>query len=127
MERTKHKHPLLFISSLALLISHQFSIASAQNATPSTVSVGVLLALGTSSGKRSKTSISMALEDFYAINGNFSTKIELKFRDSMNEVVSAASADVIIKVWITLIKGKFLSKTKIPLIILKRTKQTLKF
>ncbi|KAJ4816509.1 glutamate receptor 2.2 [Rhynchospora pubera] len=104
MERAKHKHLLLFISSsllsyfflllFALLISHHFSIASAQNATPSTVRVGVLLDLGTSSGKRSKTSISMALEDFYAINGNFSTRIELEFRDSMNEVVSAASAAV---------------------------------
>ncbi|XP_078157754.1 glutamate receptor 2.7-like [Carex rostrata] len=45
-------------------------------------------------GKRSKTSISMALEDFYTINGNFSTKIKFEFRDSMNDVVLAASAAV---------------------------------
>ncbi|XP_078157752.1 glutamate receptor 2.8-like [Carex rostrata] len=102
MESAKHKHLACIPSSLfphffflfALLISRQFSVANAQNATQRTVRVGVVLDLGSMAGKRSKTSISMALEDFYTINGNFSTKIEFEFRDSMNDVVSAASAAV---------------------------------
>jgi glutamate receptor, ionotropic, plant len=100
MERAKHKHleciPFFLYSHFfllfVLLISHQFSFSSAQNATRSSVRVGVVLDLGSMAGKRSKTSISMALEDIYAISGNFSTRIELEFRDSMSDVISASSA-----------------------------------
>ncbi|KAJ3699091.1 hypothetical protein LUZ61_002796 [Rhynchospora tenuis] len=43
-------------------------------------------------GKRSKTSITMALEDFYKIRDNFSTRIQLEYRDSKSDVVLAASS-----------------------------------
>jgi hypothetical protein len=64
----------------------------AQNATPASVRVGVVLSLSTLSGKKSRTSLSVAIKDFYAANPNYSTRISFNFIDSMNDSVGAASA-----------------------------------
>ncbi|KAJ3676309.1 hypothetical protein LUZ60_003721 [Juncus effusus] len=77
---------------LFLLVFHQIIIVGAQNATPASVPVGVVLDLNSVAGKMSKTSIAMAIEDFYAINENFNTRVVLEYRDSMSDAVTAASA-----------------------------------
>ncbi|KAJ3699092.1 hypothetical protein LUZ61_002797 [Rhynchospora tenuis] len=58
------------------------------------VHVGVVLDLGSMTGKSCETSMTMALEDFYTIHSNYSTRLEFQFTDSMDDVVSAASAAV---------------------------------
>ncbi|KAJ3699093.1 hypothetical protein LUZ61_002798 [Rhynchospora tenuis] len=75
-----------FFVLLSLLVWHQLPVAG--------VHVGVVLDLGSVTGKRCKTSMSMALEDFYTIHSNYSTRLEFQFMDSMDDVVSAASAAV---------------------------------
>ncbi|KAF7136401.1 hypothetical protein RHSIM_Rhsim08G0247500 [Rhododendron simsii] len=62
------------------------------------VDVGVILdADDHMVGKVSQTCISMALEDFYALNQNHSTtRIVLHKRDSKGDVVEAASAGTLI-------------------------------
>ncbi|KAJ4816508.1 glutamate receptor 2.2 [Rhynchospora pubera] len=75
-----------FFVLLSLLVWNQLPVAG--------VHVGVVLDLGSMSGKRCKTSMSMALEDFYTIHSNYSTRVEFLFTDSMDDVVSAASAAV---------------------------------
>ncbi|KAJ3696124.1 hypothetical protein LUZ60_001501 [Juncus effusus] len=84
--------PSLLPFFLFLLVIHQNLAVEAQNATPALIRVGVVLDLDSLAGKLSKTSISMAIEDFYAINANFNTRVVLEYRDSMSDVVSAASA-----------------------------------
>ncbi|KAG5538087.1 hypothetical protein RHGRI_025243 [Rhododendron griersonianum] len=59
------------------------------------VDVGVILDADHMVGKVSQTCISMALEDFYALNQNHSTtRIVLHKRDSKGDVVEAASAAI---------------------------------
>ncbi|KAL6655544.1 hypothetical protein ACP70R_006370 [Stipagrostis hirtigluma subsp. patula] len=75
-----------------LLISH---FGTAQNDTKSGADgfpVGVILDLGTLVGKITRTCIQMALEDFYAVHKNYSTKLVLHIRDSHSNNVQAASA-----------------------------------
>ncbi|CAL5058981.1 unnamed protein product [Urochloa decumbens] len=72
-----------------------FSSAVAQNITESRVKefhVGVVLDLGTTVGKVAHTSISIAVEDFYAVHPNYTTRLVLHVRDSMTDDVQAASA-----------------------------------
>lgn len=69
-------------------------IAVAQNASggrTQEVHVGVILDLGSLVGKIAITSISLALEDFYAAHQNYSTKLVLHIRDSKSDDVQAAS------------------------------------
>lgn len=54
--------------------------------------VGVILDLTTLVGKMGQTSISMAIDDFYSINSNYTTRLVLHTKDSGNDVVQAASA-----------------------------------
>lgn len=54
--------------------------------------VGVILDLGSLVGKVARTSISLAVEDFYMVHRNYSTRLVLHFRDSMASDVRAASA-----------------------------------
>ncbi|KAG6501051.1 glutamate receptor 2.7-like isoform X1 [Zingiber officinale] len=63
-------------------------------AQPRAVDVGVILNAGTMAGKRSQTSISMAVDDFYAGHSNYTTRVALHVRDSGGGVVAAASAAV---------------------------------
>lgn len=54
--------------------------------------VGVVLDLGTPVGKVARTSISIAVEDFYAVHPNYTTRLVLHVRDSMTDDVQAAAA-----------------------------------
>ncbi|KAM0880690.1 hypothetical protein ACQ4PT_033394 [Festuca glaucescens] len=77
-----------------LLLLLPISFAIAQNAPTEEVQefhVGVILDLGSMVGKIARTSISLAMEDFYAVHQNYSTKIVLHIRDSMSDDVQAAS------------------------------------
>lgn len=79
---------------LFLLLLVHFTVA--QNANKTGVvdgfPVGVILDLQTMVGKIARTSILMALDDFYAAHTNYSTKIVLHIRDSGSNNVQAASA-----------------------------------
>uniref|UniRef100_K3YZ13 Glutamate receptor n=1 Tax=Setaria italica TaxID=4555 RepID=K3YZ13_SETIT len=80
---------------IAMFLFLAFSSAVAQNVTESKVQefhVGVVLDLGTTVGKVAHTSISIAVEDFYAIHPNYTTRLVLHVRDSMSDDVQAASA-----------------------------------
>ncbi|KAF0911373.1 hypothetical protein E2562_008258 [Oryza meyeriana var. granulata] len=77
-----------------LLVIH---IGPAQNTTRSGAEefhVGVILDLGSLVGKVARISISLAVEDFYAVHQNYSTRLVLHIRDSMANDVQAASAAV---------------------------------
>ncbi len=77
---------------LFLLLFIHFGVA--QNATRTRVDefpVGVILDLQTLVGKIARTSILMALDDFYSVHKNYSTKIVLHIRDAKSDNVQAAS------------------------------------
>ncbi|XP_073111995.1 glutamate receptor 2.8-like [Elaeis guineensis] len=72
-----------------------FFLASAENSSTKATNafhVGVVLDLGTSVGKTGRTSISMAIEDFYAKHSNGTTRLVVHTLDSDNDAVQAASA-----------------------------------
>ncbi|CAN6272195.1 unnamed protein product [Urochloa humidicola] len=72
-----------------------FSSVVAQNVTDIKVEefhIGLVLDLGTTVSKVAHTSISIALEDFYAAHPNYTTRLVLHARDSMSDDVQAASA-----------------------------------
>lgn len=71
---------------LAALLGH-WPAAAAE-----TVNVGVILDLASDPGRRWRTSISMAVEDYYATHTNSTTRVDLHFRDSSGDAVAAASA-----------------------------------
>ncbi|RCV11756.1 hypothetical protein SETIT_2G211900v2 [Setaria italica] len=82
---------------ITMLLFLASSSAAAQTITESEVEefhIGVVLDLGTMVGKVSRTSISIAVEDFYAVHPNYTTRLILHIRDSMNDDVQAASADI---------------------------------
>ncbi|KAL1538007.1 glutamate receptor 2.8-like isoform X2 [Salvia divinorum] len=81
-----HLHMLLFV---CLCIDP----LSGFNATAAKANVGIILDLDGAVGKICKTCISMAIEDFYS-NRDYNTMIELHFRDSRGDVVTAASAAI---------------------------------
>ncbi|WOL06456.1 glutamate receptor 2.7 [Canna indica] len=93
---------LFFASSCALSFTflvghHGFGVlALAQNSTTATtvVDVGVILELESLTGKRSLTSISMAVEDFYSVHGDYKTRVVLHIRDSKEGAVEATAAAV---------------------------------
>ncbi|KAJ6406100.1 hypothetical protein OIU84_009762 [Salix udensis] len=65
----------------------------AQNTTPTIpVNVGVVLDLDDLNGKIALSCINMALSDFYASHGSYKTRLALKTRNSMKDVVGAADA-----------------------------------
>lgn len=77
-----------------LLLLLSAGIGVAQNASGGgahEVHVGVILDLGSLVGKIAITSISLALEDFYAAHQNYSTKLVLHIRDSTSDDVQAAA------------------------------------
>ncbi|KAJ1289765.1 hypothetical protein BS78_02G189400 [Paspalum vaginatum] len=74
-----------------------FSFSAAQNTTGSSANefhFGVILDLGSLVGKVARTSVALALEDFYAAHWNSSRKVVLHFRDSAGSDVQAASAAI---------------------------------
>lgn len=64
---------------------------NAQNGTGN-VDIGVILDFDSYVGKMSKTSIELAVDDFYRAHRNYTTKLVLHFRDSRSDAVEAASA-----------------------------------
>lgn len=54
-----------------------------------TLNVGVILNLQSLVGKMARTSILMAMEDFYAVHRNYTTKLVLHIRDSSADSVQA--------------------------------------
>ncbi|KAK1643278.1 hypothetical protein QYE76_061083 [Lolium multiflorum] len=68
-------------------------VATAQNA-PVKVRVGVILDLMSPVGHRRRSSIQMGVEDYYAAHPRSATRVELHFRDSVGDVLDAASAAV---------------------------------
>lgn len=94
-DSTNSEAPQMEIAnSIALLLLLSAGIGVAQNASGGgahEVHVGVILDLGSLVGKIAITSISLALEDFYAAHHNYSTKLVLHIRDSMSDDVRAAS------------------------------------
>lgn len=87
MEISKHVLPYLF---LTLFIAKIHDTRSENTTIP--FHVGVILDLGTLVGKMGRTSISMAIEDFYLRNQNYTTRIVLHTRDSENDAVKAAAS-----------------------------------
>ncbi|XP_057770093.1 glutamate receptor 2.7-like [Salvia miltiorrhiza] len=79
--------------SMLILMSFCVVRLNYRNATAAEADVGVILDLDTPLGKICSTCIAMAIEDFYS-NRNHSTVIVPHFRDSMSDVVAAASAAI---------------------------------
>jgi ionotropic glutamate receptor len=77
---------------LFLLLIVNFGAAQNTTSKADEFHVGVILNLGSLVGKVAQTSVSLAVEDFYAAHPNYSTKLVLHIRDSMDSDVQAASA-----------------------------------
>ncbi|KAM0943351.1 putative periplasmic binding protein-like I [Dioscorea sansibarensis] len=100
--------------------------------------VGVVLNLGTRIGKIGRTSISLAMDDFYASHQHYTTRLVLHTRDSKNDVVQAASEviDLIEKEHVQAIIGpqtssqavfitNLCNKTQVPIISFSATSPAL--
>jgi len=88
MERTTQLLPHILIV---------LCLATMQNACGNTTipfHVGVVLDMGTLVGKMGWTSISMAIDDFYALHSNYTSRLVLHPRDSKNDVVQAAASGI---------------------------------
>jgi ionotropic glutamate receptor len=72
---------------LCLLVALLAAAAAAEAAN-----VGVILDLASITGKRWRTSITMAVEDYYAAHANSTTRVELHFLDSSGDAVAAELA-----------------------------------
>ncbi|KAF8657764.1 hypothetical protein HU200_059924 [Digitaria exilis] len=85
------------IPCTVLVLLLVFAFGAAQNITARRAEefhVGVILDLGSLVGKVSRTSISLAVKDFYSVHQNYSTKLTIHIRDSMGNDVKAASAAI---------------------------------
>ncbi|CAL5088248.1 unnamed protein product [Urochloa decumbens] len=74
-----------------------FGFSAAQNSTARRADefhVGVILDLGSLVGKESQASISLAVEDFYSVHQNYTTKLAIHISDSTGNEVKAASAAI---------------------------------
>ncbi|XP_008223627.1 PREDICTED: glutamate receptor 2.8-like [Prunus mume] len=76
-----------FILSLAGLGSIQLSMAKEVIRIP----VGVVLDLNSSVGAIAESCMTMALSDFYAKHAHYRTRLDLRTRDSADDIVTAAS------------------------------------
>ena len=79
---------------LLLLLFPFLNLSVAQNVTRSgagILNVGAILNLQSLVGKIARTSILMAMEDFYAAHRNYRTKLVLHIRDSNGDNIQAAS------------------------------------
>lgn len=78
---------------LLLLLLPFLSFSVAQNVTQSgtgILNVGAILDLQSLVGKIARTSILMAMEDFYAVHRNYTTKLVLHIRDSNGDNIRAS-------------------------------------
>ncbi|CAA7409136.1 unnamed protein product [Spirodela intermedia] len=132
--------PVLFsIFFLVFCLSHgRRGNLAAAGRTPVSVPVGVVLDFKTSFGRMSTTSISLALEDFYSVHANYTTRLRLHTRDSKTDVIGAASAalDLMKNVRVQAIMGPVTSsqaefivnlgnKTKVPIVSFSATSPSL--
>ncbi|XP_028786388.1 glutamate receptor 2.8-like [Neltuma alba] len=76
---------LLFVGLLCL-------IALAESATVRTIPVGVILDLSSSLGPTVLNCINIGLHDFYSSEYSYGTKLQLHFRNSQGDLLTAASA-----------------------------------
>lgn len=94
---------LFYISCYALFFSFfagRLRVVLAQAlVTARPVDVGVILNLESLTGKRSLTSIYMAVDDFYAAHGDNRTRVVLHVRDSKRRAVGAAGAGKLHSFW----------------------------
>ncbi|KAJ3695950.1 hypothetical protein LUZ60_001327 [Juncus effusus] len=91
MGRPEHIFFLALLCSLPPMFDrYNNGLAKADSYEP--VRIGVILDLQTMAGKRSQTTISMSIEDFYAAHSNFTPRVSLTFRDSKQDALGAASA-----------------------------------
>ncbi|TVU09635.1 hypothetical protein EJB05_43121 [Eragrostis curvula] len=91
MDKIQILHTIFF------LLLFVFTFSAAQNVTRSWADefhVGVILDLGSMVGKVARTSISLAVEDFYAAHQNCSRKLVLHVRESAGNDLQAASAAI---------------------------------
>ncbi|XP_047948804.1 glutamate receptor 2.7-like [Salvia hispanica] len=87
------QNPYLFCFHMFLVMCFCVDPLTGFNATAAKANVGVILDLDTALGKICRTCIAMAIEDFYS-NRDYNTMIEPHFRDSENDVITAASAAI---------------------------------
>ncbi|CAL5052787.1 unnamed protein product [Urochloa decumbens] len=80
---------LLLCFLLFVLFGHR---PAAGTELPVPVRVGVIINLASATGKRLQTSIRMAVEDYYSMHPNSSTRVELHFRHSPGDAIAAISA-----------------------------------
>ncbi|CAA7398685.1 unnamed protein product [Spirodela intermedia] len=80
-------HPLLVCFCL---ISTSLGLGAAQSPARLLVHVGAVLDEGTFLGKMCRASIFVAVEDFYAVHGNYTTRLVIHVRDSGGDVAGAA-------------------------------------
>lgn len=81
-------------TSLLFLLLPFLNLSVAQNVTRSgagILHVGAILNLQSLVGKIARTSILMAMEDFYSAHRNYTTKLVLHIRDSNGDNIKAAS------------------------------------
>ncbi|XBI81382.1 hypothetical protein VPH35_090295 [Triticum aestivum] len=84
-------------ATLLVLFLPFLILTVAQNVTQSRagiLDVGVILHLKSLVGKMARTSMLMAMEDFYAVHRNYTTKLVLHIRDSNGDNMRAASQAV---------------------------------
>ncbi|KAF7134283.1 hypothetical protein RHSIM_Rhsim08G0247700 [Rhododendron simsii] len=95
-ERRRYCFQLLVLLELFIVSFYVVPISSKSDSGLIEVDVGVILDAHNMVGKVTQTCISMALEDFYALNQNHGTRrrIVLHKRDSKGDIVEAASAGV---------------------------------
>lgn len=86
-----HHHLLLL---LFLLVITTITIHVNGNTNPINIGIGVILDMESMVGKISSTCISMALQDFYQKNTNYTTIVVPTFRDSKQDNIQAASAAI---------------------------------
>lgn len=82
---------LLFVN---LILAHSAAVDGA-----TTFNVGVILNLKSLVGKMARTSILMAMEDFYVAHRNYTTKMVLHIRDSNADNLQAASEGTFNVLW----------------------------
>lgn len=79
---------------LLVLFLPFLTLSAAQNVTQSRagiLDVGVIIHLKSLVGKMARTTMLMAMEDFYAAHRNYTTKLVLHIRDSNGDNIQAAS------------------------------------
>lgn len=88
----------ILLFSLGLLVAQRQAAAqnSSLNGNKTLFDVAVVLDLGTPLGKMSEICISMALDDFYSTHNNYTSKLNLLWRDSNQDNVDAASLGMLL-------------------------------